>query len=139
MRRNAGFTLAEVLVALAVLGVVLSVGFDALRTSQLVSRSAQDTAIVTLLAQSKMEEFLSRPPMPGESAGIFPVPYDEFRWKAVTARVPDLAEVYKVVVEVSGKNQQQRLSSYLIEGKPMAAENKSEKKDESKGSQQKPK
>lgn len=116
MRKDAGFTLTESLVALAILGIILSAGFEALRTSQRSYQIAYDSTFIIMLAESKMEEFLiSRLPLEsGEHSGTFSK-YPAFQWKVNI--VPNFVvpghSTYKVRVEVTGKGQTIHLVNFL--------------------------
>lgn len=105
--RSPGFTLIEVLVALAVLALTLGVLFQIFSTGLSNSRVAEAYAKATLLAQSKLASLgIEEPLGEGESWGRFD---ERFRWRVDVESheeeerpADDLAPVkpYEVVVTV---------------------------------------
>lgn len=110
MRRNQGFTLAEIIIALAVLGVVVGFGFQAISSAYITSRIAGDITLLTLVTQTRMEELLTQNPVPGDSAGACLHPYQDFQWKATVTR--ELYR-YQIRLEVTGREQSMKLVHYL--------------------------
>ena len=80
-RGAAGFTLLEVLVAVAIVGMAL-VGLLRLHLLSLdATLAAQDLTTAVLLAEGKMATFTAQSPPPGEDAGQFDGPdLERFRW-----------------------------------------------------------
>ncbi|MEE8247170.1 MAG: prepilin-type N-terminal cleavage/methylation domain-containing protein [Alphaproteobacteria bacterium] len=107
-RRRPGFTLLEVVVAVAILAVSMGVLLQLFSTGLKGARLAEHRTIATLLAESKLATIGVESPLEaGESGGQFAGGY---RWRATVGRYeepgreepPDGdAEAYEVVVTVS--------------------------------------
>ncbi len=108
-----GFTLTEVLVALAILGVVVGAGFDALQVSSRCSRIAADASMIILLCRNKAEELQLQPISLGEKSGIFPKPWSQFAWKAKINKT-ELNDTYKISVQVIGQGQNYGIEEYFF-------------------------
>jgi type II secretion system protein I len=79
---RAGFTLLEVIVALAILGTGVVAALGILATGTSVTARASTRLLATELAESRMEETLLRPAdARAREEGSFPPPYDDFRWR----------------------------------------------------------
>lgn len=99
LRSNKGFTLLEVMIALAILSLSL-IALLSLRNSsiRLVEHSDRITT-ATLLAKAKMED-LPRPVQVGESEGEFEgETYKGYKWKRVVSPTP-FVFIKEVVVVV---------------------------------------
>lgn len=111
-----GFTLLEVMIALAIIATVLValLGLQA-RTINLGERQ-QNVTRATLLAQEKMNELELNIGSRGND-GIFDTPFDQFRWQVEYNPTP-LATVSEVTVTVSwgetGSNEDVSLTSFLF-------------------------
>ena len=91
---EAGFTLLEVLVAVAIVGLAL-VGLLRLHLLSLdATLAAQDLTTAVLLAEGKMATFLAQSPREGEDAGPFDGPdLERFSWTtSVTDHDIDLSD-----------------------------------------------
>ena len=101
LRSNKGFTLLEVMIALAILSLSL-IALLSLRNSsiRLVEHSDRITT-ATLLAKAKMED-LPRPVQVGESEGEFEgEAYKGYKWKRIVSPPPfGFAFIKEVVVVV---------------------------------------
>lgn len=103
-----GFTLIEVLAALAILGLALGVLFQIFSTGLGSARVAQGYTLATALAESKLASLgIEEPLAEGETAGWFD---DDFRWRVAVRSYEQEAraagegasiEPYEVVVTVS--------------------------------------
>ncbi len=77
----AGFTLLEVLVAVAIVGIALVVLLRLHLLSLDATLAAQDLTTAVLLAQGKMATFMAQSPAAGEDQGRFDGPgLERFRW-----------------------------------------------------------
>src|SRR5512142_1190252 len=81
MRNRGGFTLLEVLVALAILSAVLVVGYRVMTGSVEAVDRAERWTRASLLAEAFLRETVPRYPETGESSDKFPPPNDAFSWK----------------------------------------------------------
>lgn len=99
MRR--GFSLSEVLLALALLATVLVAAVVALQSSIWASHRQQMRAQAAFLAQQKMEEVVAATSPPTPSQGSFPEPHHEFRWQ-VEVWPQDASQTWRLTVEVMG-------------------------------------
>lgn len=86
-RANGGFTLLEVLVALALLAAGLLGLLELLSGSLRLSGGARDVTAASLYASQRLEEALLAPrPAEGEESGLFG---DTYRWTARTVFLPE--------------------------------------------------
>lgn len=99
-KRNAGFTLLEVMVALAIIGIALVAILRSLAMSVSVSNEAKSLSIGTLLAKGKMAEIESRGfPDIEEADGDFGEEYPGYRWERNVSEI-GIEDLRKVVVRV---------------------------------------
>lgn len=103
MRRR-GFTLSEVVLAIAILAVVLVAAGVVLQGVQTSQRTQEHTTRAAFLAQQKLEEFRALPAAQQASGqGSFPSPFQDYGWSvAMTAPSPDEKGLAPVQVEVKG-------------------------------------
>lgn len=100
-----GFTLLEVMVAIAILGIAM-LGLLGLHHQSLQSViRAQDTTRAAMLAQAVMTQAeLERFPDPGTTrgdfSGLFQEPYPNFRWERTVQASGDFPDIRKVRVVV---------------------------------------
>lgn len=88
MRSDAGFSLIETLVALAILSVALVILYGAGANSLMSSRHIAKIDQIVLLAQSKLDELsITSAPLPLRASGTFP--NTDIQWIATTKTVPD--------------------------------------------------
>lgn len=119
--RARGFTLLEVMIALAIAGIALVALLSLSNRSIGVNGRLQKITQATLLAQGKMGETESaadRGTLQYENeVGEFTPPYDEFRWQISFEDTP-LPSVRMVTVKVlwgdEKKNQLVELNSFLF-------------------------
>lgn len=96
---RAGFTLLEVIIALAILGTGVVAALGILATGTSVTARASTRLLAAELAEARMEEALLRPAdARGSEQGSFPPPHDDFRW---STRVAPGAVAGTMSVEVS--------------------------------------
>lgn len=109
MSRRRGFTLLEVMVALAILGVGLSIVIQAMSLSLRAGRHARELSVATLLLRDRMAEVRREGfPDEGRTDGAFPAPYDGLRW------VVDVSvEVMPELEEFDGLKQDEKRTSDL--------------------------
>lgn len=87
LRRDAGFTLIEVLASLAILsGVIVTVIYTLNYHMTIVQRIKYETT-ATLLAREKVEDINLRG-LPSEKEGAFPRPHEMFRWRYEIGDIP---------------------------------------------------
>jgi general secretion pathway protein I len=82
-RRRDGFTLLEVMIAMAILAIALTAVFSSQAQSISMAASARFETSAALLAQSKMAEYEAMPP--GEmrtDSGDFGEDFPDYRWQA---------------------------------------------------------
>jgi len=109
-RAVSGFTLMEVLVALAVIGIGVIVVHEAfsvgLRTVDFVSK--RTTGL--MLLREKVQELSREQRQAGETiTGAFTDPFDEYKWEATCESVPD-EEYLLLTVTVNWNNGQRSVS-----------------------------
>lgn len=98
--RSAGFTLLEVMIALAILAIALT-AIGGLRNRDILQHAlARDMTVATMLAQQRLGELeVAGFPALGESSGEFEEPYDGFRWAQTISITPfDFAREIRVRV-----------------------------------------
>ncbi len=84
-----GFTLLEVMVALAIVGIALVVMLGLVQRSVLVNKRLQQMTRATLLAKQKMAEIEHGFAQGGDqNNGVFPEPDQMFRWRKETVPTP---------------------------------------------------
>ena len=115
-RCEAGFTYAEVLVAVVILAVALLGLISALSTGIRTASVAGHQHLATILAQSKLDEIISARDRSGESdSGDFSPDHPEYAWQ-YQLDGPDQDGLYRIEVIVSWREQgidrQQQLISY---------------------------
>lgn len=117
--RDNGFTLLEVMIALAIVGIALVtlIGLET-RTVQLAERQQRVTQ-ATLLAQGKLTEIeTGAQSLTGLSGreGVFEAPFELYRWTAALEGTP-LPSIELVTVTVAwgkeSRNEQVDLTSFL--------------------------
>jgi prepilin-type N-terminal cleavage/methylation domain-containing protein len=101
-KREAGFSLVEVLLALAVAGLIVAATAGALRNGLLGHAAAGDAAIAAALADQKLAEAgIAETLRPGASAGAF----GRFRWRVTVAPVagqeePPTLRLFRVAARI---------------------------------------
>lgn len=99
MRRNRGFTLLEILVALAILSSTLVVAFRVVSGGIQAESRSERWLHATLLGEAEIRKSLATFPETGDSEGVFPDPDDDYRWKLTVAQAlhKDAREVHLIV------------------------------------------
>ena len=113
-----GFTLLEVMIAMAILAIALVAVFSSQTQSISMSGNARFTTTATLLAQSKMVEYEAMAPGNVRSGnGNFGDDFPDYVWQAEVSDT-DRDLLRKIEVTVSnqrlGKNNSYRLSLYRV-------------------------
>jgi type II secretory pathway pseudopilin PulG len=107
-RDRRGFVLLEAVVALAILGVA-SIVLLQVRAQQIrVATQARELLTAQALAEDRISalrlldyELLAAPP-DSLMEGVFPVPFQDFSWKAQVELMEDEYDLFGVEVEVNG-------------------------------------
>jgi len=120
-----GFTLLEIMVALAVISISLVVLLGLRNRDLVLSATARDITEATMLARKKITEIsLSTFPDLGEKKGDFGEESPDFRWRQEVVQTP-FESVREMVLEVSWgvnenneeeKDGQVRFTTYLFDG-----------------------
>jgi general secretion pathway protein I len=118
---ESGFTLLEVMIALAIVAIALVTLLGLANRSVGVHGRLQKMTQATLLAQSKVAEIESRARQqerPLESLeGVFDPPFEGFRWRVEFGQTP-LASVSSMTVTVvwgdAARNEAVDLTSFLL-------------------------
>jgi len=118
--RSAGFTLLEVMIALAVIGVALVALLGLAQRSISTNQRLQQITRATLLAQSKMAEIETGIESNSSDAkGDFPEPDEEFHWRSTYGDTP-VENVRQVEVTVAwgdeARNEAVQLISFVQQG-----------------------
>lgn len=80
--KNAGFTLLEVMVAMAIISIVLTAVYKMHGQTLMMSETARFYTLAPMLAQSKMAEFDIKPTKDQDSdSGDFGYDYPGYRWE----------------------------------------------------------
>lgn len=87
--RSAGFTLLEVLVAMAILAVAVTAVMQLFGQGLRLARASGEQLTATLLASQKLTEIAEASLAPGTSQGV----EGEYRWQAAVRPVPGLQPV----------------------------------------------
>lgn len=116
--RDAGFTLLEVMIALAVVAIALVALLGLCNRSIGVNDRLQKTTRATLLAQGKMAE-IEAGAAGDEAEGVFAEPHAGYRWRADYEETP-LPAVRMVTVTVAwgdeARGEAVDLASFLVDG-----------------------
>ena len=119
--RNAGFTLLEIMIALAIVAIALVSLLGLANRSIAVQERLQRMTRATLLAQEKMTEIElaaeAKTLVFEPAAGVFAEPFSDFRWRLEFADTP-LPVVTQVTVTVAWgaeeRNEAVDLSNFLF-------------------------
>jgi len=118
--RAPGFTLLEVMIALAIVAIALVTLLGLATRSLTLNERVQRITQATLLAQQRLAEIETGAAQEGvgeEASGRFAPPFDGYRWRIDYAETP-LASVRQVTVAViwgrEERNEAVELSSFLF-------------------------
>lgn len=119
---NRGFTLLEVMIALAIVAIAMVTLLGLANRSIAVNARLQKITQATLLAQGKMNEIEIAASQGGtgttEQSGTFDTPFDGYRWEVAYQDTP-LPSVKEVIVTVlwgdRQKNEMVDLTSFLFQ------------------------
>jgi general secretion pathway protein I len=118
LRRSEGFTLLEVMIALAVVATALMMTGTLRNRDILYHDEARHIVQATLLAQERVTEMEVKEKFPdlGVSSDRFEAPNDEYEWlQTVTPTLFDVArEVHVKVSWGSKKNEAVELTTYVL-------------------------
>lgn len=104
MSRARGFTLLELMVAIAILAGALLAVMQIVTQGLSTTQAAQDRVLAMELAEQKLAELMLQPePEPGEEEGEFGELYPRFRWRSEISET-ELEGLYRLVVEVTWTN-----------------------------------
>lgn len=103
MKAPRGFTLLEVLVALAILAIALTAGFRAVGLATSNTEGLRERMFAQWVAENKLTEHraLNQFLDPGEYEGVAKEGKLEFRWKETVKTTPNIL-IRRVVVKVYG-------------------------------------
>ncbi len=102
-RRPNGFTLLEVLVALAILSTALVLAYRVVTGALAAEGRSERWTECTLLAESLFREATETFPEVQETHGQFPAPLDEFFWKRTVRQSAIYADARIVEIDVTWK------------------------------------
>ncbi len=121
IRRRRGFTLLEVMIALAIAGIALVACLGLVNRSIYCAEQVRRISVATMLAQYKMteleEQARRRAMAVGDSSGRWDEPYQQYRWQVEFHSTP-IAGVSQVTVSVlwgdARRNEEVSLDSFLF-------------------------
>lgn len=118
-RKKQGFTLIEVMIALAIVATALTVLLGLANRSIAVHERLQRTTRATLLAQTRLAEIelaASKSVTKQDETGVFPPPDELFRWRSAWLETP-LPSVRRIDLTVlwgdEARNEAVTLTSFV--------------------------
>ena len=113
-----GFTLVEVVVALVLLGAVMSVGVEGVSAGRTARRQAADHAVLRALLEQRLAQLATRtgPDLEADSGvatGRFPRPYDDAGWTVAVHETAPGSALFRVNVEVHRADAVLSATTYL--------------------------
>lgn len=111
--KKKGFTLIEVMIAIAIIAIALVVILHSCGLGISMASESQDFSLATLLAQGKMAEIeLEGFPEVGGEEGDFGEEYPRFAWKETVTESP-IEDLRKVVLTISWAEKNLEVITYL--------------------------
>jgi general secretion pathway protein I len=108
-KRDGGFTLLEIMIALAIIGGLLVTLLYTLNYHLGIAGRHEFTTVATLLARDKIEEVETNPVA---GTGAFPEPYSDYRFAAVIKDSP-FPGISEVSVTVSRGGEHLQLADFI--------------------------
>jgi general secretion pathway protein I len=113
-----GFTLLEVMIAMAILATTLIVVFQSQSQSISMANDSRSLTVMSLLAQSKMTDMESMSTLPeGVSKGNFGVDYPDYDWQ-IDISQSEIISFYKVEVVVRNRKLSDKKAYHLVFYRP---------------------
>ena len=111
-----GFTLLEVMVALAIMASVILTVLGAVNYHLTIITNERDSTALTLLARAKMAELVQQSAIPDKSEGTLAPAHPELSWQAELSAT-DLTALKKLMVRVwrTGEKREVVLERYLTQ------------------------
>ncbi len=102
--RSRGFTLLEVLVALAILSAVMVMGYRVMTGAIAAEQRSERWTQAAVLGEALLRETVPKFPELGETTGTFPAPNGDYSWKIAVVETlhPDAREVDVTVTYGAG-------------------------------------
>ena len=110
IRRNCGFTLLEVLIALAIIGALLVTLISTLNYHLSLVARQETITVATLLAKNKMAALAKSPE---ENKGFFDSPYDRYSYETFVKDSP-YGGIAEIVVVVRSGNDEVTLNELIV-------------------------
>jgi len=111
IRRNCGFTLLEVLIALAVIGALLVTLIHTLNYHLSLVARQETVTVATLLAKNKMADLTKSPE---ENKGFFDSPYDKYSYETFVKDSP-YTGIAEIGVVVRSGNDEVTLNEFVFQ------------------------
>ncbi|HUE95603.1 MAG TPA: hypothetical protein VMN39_03040 [Longimicrobiaceae bacterium] len=114
-----GFLLLEALIALAIIGIVAIALLAATSSQVQASGKANALLVASALAQDRFATIQMldgdqlRDPPDSLTTGIFPAPFDEFRWTAAVDPADNEYDLFAVRIEVDGRGESFRMETLV--------------------------
>ncbi len=103
-RREGGFTLLEVLVALAILSTALVLAYRVVTGALAAEGRAEQWTECALLGETLFRETTETFPEVQETQGQFPAPRQEYTWKRTVRQSPLYADARMIEITVTWKS-----------------------------------
>lgn len=108
--RRSGFTLLEVLIALAVMGGLLVTLISTLNYHLSLVEKQETITVATLLAKNKMADMTKNP---GENKALFDPPYEKYSYETSVKDSP-YSGIAEVMVTVRSGNEEVTLNEFVF-------------------------
>ena len=105
-----GFTLLEVLIALAVVGALLVTLISTVNYHLSLAERQETITVATLLAKNKMIDMEKQPE---SKKGVFDAPLDNYTYETVVKESPYVG-ISEVVVSVKSGNEEVKLNEFIF-------------------------